>query len=164
MSQGIWSQRECVSPLETAGKQLPADRQSLRYFFYFQFWFSPPLKPTQESCTFWEQQTWKRRFWYYRARSGYNTLQQHSPRQLHLTKFTSCFGDLAHRQGISYPSLIWLGAAAAMAFWTVSTYLKFHFLFLPASATLSRLPVIKCKKQNTCPIIQLLWWWHTNLH
>lgn len=131
MSQGIWSQRECVSPLETAGKQLPADRQSLRYFFYFQFWFSPPLKPTQESCTFWEQQTWKRRFWYYRARSGCNTLQQHSPRQLHLTKFTSCFEDLAHRQDISYPSLIWLGAAAALAFWTVSTYLKFHFIFPP---------------------------------
>lgn len=59
----------------------------------------------------------------------YNTLQQYSARQLHLTKFTSCFGDLAHRQGVSYSSLIWSRAAAALDFWTVSPCLKFHFTF-----------------------------------
>lgn len=34
---------------------------------------------------------------------------------------------------------------------------EISFHISPASATLSRLPVIKCKKQNTCPVIQLLW-------
>lgn len=150
------SQRECVSPVETAGRQLRADRQSLRPFFYFQFWFSSPLKPPQESFTFWVQQTQEKRSCYYWVWSDTTV----SPRQLHLTKFTSCFGDLAHRHGVSYPSLIWSGAAAAaLDFWTVSPCLKFHFKFPPC---LPRFPdhQLLNAKHNTCPTIQLLWGWH----
>jgi len=33
VSQGIWSIWENFSPVETAGNQLPADRQSRRPFF-----------------------------------------------------------------------------------------------------------------------------------
>lgn len=91
----------------------------------------------------------------------YNTLQQYSPRQLYLTKFTSCFGDLAHRQGVSYSSLIWSGAAAALDFWTVSPCLKSHFPFPPC---LPHFPDHQSfnAKQNTFLIILLLWWWHAN--
>lgn len=92
-----------------------------------------------------------------------NTLQQYSPRQLQPTKFTSCFGDLAHRQGVSYPSLIWLGAAAALDFWTVSPCLKLHFKLPPCLPHFPDYQSLNAK-QNTSPIIQLLWWGHANLH
>lgn len=96
-----------------------------------------------------------------RSWEWYNTLQQYSPRQLHITKFTSCFGDLAHRQGVSYPSLIQSGAAAALDFWTVSPCLKFHFKLPPCLPHFPDHQLFNAK-QNTCPILQLLWWWDAN--
>lgn len=108
----------------------------------------------------WVQQKQEKRFLYYQSLE-WNILQQYSPRQLYLTKFTSCFGDLAHRQGVSSPSLIWSGAAAALDFWTVSPCSKFHCKF---PLCLPHFPdhQLLNAKHNTCPTIQLLWWWHAN--
>lgn len=141
------SQGECVSPVEIAGRQLPPDRQSLRPFFYFQFWLSSPLKPTQKSFIFWFQQTQEKQFWYYRARS--DTTHCKSTHQgnsislnLLLTKFwwsdsqTGCF--------LPFTYLI-RSCCSSSVFLDCLSLFEISFQISPVSPTLSRPQVVKCK-------------------
>lgn len=164
MSQGIWSQRECVSPVEIAGKQLPADRQSLRYFFYFQFWFSCPFETHTRILHLLRATNVKKAILVLQSSEWIQHIATALTKAITSHKIYFLFWGPGSQTGYFLPFTYLIRSCCSSGFLDCLYLSEISFHISPVSATLSRLPVIKCKKQNTCPIIQLLWWWHTNLH
>lgn len=100
VSQSIWSKHEYFSPVETVGNQLPADTVSGPSSASH---FVPPLlgnlhkNPAPSNI---DQQ----------ERRDLVMTEQRLRAEQHIAtghaKLPHCFSDLAHRQGISYPSLV----------------------------------------------------------